>query len=239
MAKLTVRSNEKTLAEHELDKEEMTLGRKSDNDIQIDDQAVSGHHARILTILNDSFLEDQNSTNGTYVNGSLVKKHALHNGDVIAIGKHMLTFTNAEDDDEGEHESTMIIRPDATGMPAKENTDNESLDRSVNQLGADLVAESEQQQSHAAQQSALLRVVSGANAGQELQLTKALTTLGKPGVQVAAVTRRADGFYLIQVEGAESGHPTVNGQQVGTEAVKLEDKAVIDVAGVKMEFVLT
>jgi len=239
MAKLTVRSNDKTLAEHELAKEEMTLGRKSDNDIQIDDPAVSGHHARILTILNDSFLEDQNSTNGTYVNGSLVKKHALQNGDVIAMGKHMLTFANEQSDDEGEHESTMIIRPDAAGMPAKENTDNDSLDRSVNQLGAELVAESEKQQSQAAQRGALLRVVSGGNAGQELQLTKALTTLGKPGVQVAAVTRRADGYYLIQVEGAETSHPTVDGQPVGTEAVKLEDKSVIDVAGVKMEFVLT
>jgi pSer/pThr/pTyr-binding forkhead associated (FHA) protein len=239
MAKLTVSTNSQTIAEHELSQEEITLGRKSDNDIQVDDAAVSGHHARILTILNDSFLEDKDSTNGTYVNGSLVKKHALQDGDIIAVGKHFLTYKSDDSaDDEGDHESTMIIRPDAAGMPANENTDNESLEGSVNQLGRDLVAESEQQ-STPSKQSGLLRVVSGANAGKELKLEKALTTLGKPGVQVAAVTRRADGYYLIQVEGAETSHPTVDGQPVGTEAVKLEDKAVIEVAGVKMEFVLT
>src|SRR6056297_3903720 len=94
MAKLTVTFNDQVVAEHDLDKEEMTIGRKPDNDIQIDNLAVSGHHARILTILNDSFLEDRNSTNGTYVNGALVKKHALQNGDVIEIGKHTLTYSN-------------------------------------------------------------------------------------------------------------------------------------------------
>ena len=238
MAKLTVTFNDQVVAEHDLDKEEMTIGRKPDNDIQIDNLAVSGHHCRILTILNDSFLEDRNSTNGTYVNGSLVKKHALQDGDVIVIGKHRLNYSN-EQASEDDFDRTMIIRPDAAGMPEKENTENESLDRSVGKLGAELVAESEKQAQQQPAQKARLRVVSGTNAGKELEITKALTTLGKPGVQVAAITRRPHGFFLIQVEGKDQSHPTVNGQAVGTEAVKLDDSAVIEVAGVKMEFFLS
>lgn len=238
MAKLTVTFNDQVVSEHELDKEEMSIGRKPDNDVQIDNLAVSGHHARILTILNDSFLEDRNSTNGTYVNGAIVKKHALQHGDVITIGKHKLTYSN-EQASGNDFDRTMIIRPDAAGMPEKEHEGSESLDRSVGQLGAELVAESEKQAREQPTQKAKLRVISGTNAGQELELTKALTTLGKPGLQVAAITRRAQGYFLIEVESKDGSHPTVNGQAVGTEAVKLEDSAVIEVAGVKMEFFLS
>lgn len=236
MAKLTVTFNDEVVAEYELDKEQMTIGRKPDNDIQIDNLAVSGHHARILTILTDSFLEDQNSTNGTYVNGTQVKKHALRNGDVITIGKHQLTYSNAEASRGagGEFERTMIIRPDTKGMP--ESSGSASLDASVGRLGADLAADADKR--GAAPQKATLRVVSGTNKGKELELTKALTTLGKPGVQVAAITRRPHGYFLIQVEGKEGSHPTVNGKEVGTEAVRLDDAAVIEVAGVRMEFLL-
>ena len=236
MAKLTLVYNDQVVSEHELDKEEITIGRKAENDIQIDNLAVSGHHARILTILNDSFLEDRNSTNGTYVNGSLIKKHALQDGDVIGIGKHTLNFSTGAgggDDSEGDFEQTMVIRPDTKGMPEKEGS--ESVDRSVEALGQELAADS-RKSSEADLGKAAVRVISGANAGKELKLTKALTTLGKPGVQVAAITRRATGYYLIEIEAKDGGHPTVNGQPVGNEAVRLEDEAVIEVAGVKMEF---
>lgn len=238
MAKLTLTFNDGVVSEHELDKEEITIGRKADNDIQIDNLAVSGHHARILTILNDSFLEDTGSTNGTYVNGTMVKKHALQNGDVIEIGKHKLTYSNdkASTGGGGDFEKTMIIRPDTKGMPESEG--DAAMDKSVGEIGRKMLAEAEQQSDAAAAQKARLRVVSGANAGKELQLTKALTTIGKPGVQVAAVTRRAKGFFLLQIEAKDGGHPTVNGQPVGSEAVPLTNEAVVEVAGVKMEFLL-
>lgn len=234
MAKLTLTFNDNVVSEHELDKEEITIGRKADNDIQIDNLAVSGKHARILTILNDSFLEDTNSTNGTYVNGALVKKHALQNGDEISIGKHKLTYSNEQASAGGDFEKTMIIRPDTKGMP--ENEGGRSVDKSVGEIGKKLLAEAEHQSDAAASQEARLRVVSGANAGKELKLTKALTTIGKPGVQVAAVTRRAKGYFLMSIEAKDGGHPTVNGNAVTNEAVPLTNEAVIEVAGVKMEF---
>jgi len=112
MAKLVLSMNSAVQGEYELDQERFTIGRKPENEIQIDNLAVSGKHALIITILDDSFLEDLGSTNGTYVNGKLVKKHALKDGDVIAIGKHELKYINENaSDDEDEFEKTMIIKP--------------------------------------------------------------------------------------------------------------------------------
>ena len=84
---------------------------------------------------------------------------------------------------------------------------------------------------------AKLQVLSGAFAGRELELTKALTTLGRPGVQVAAITRRAEGYYVVHVESGEEGdYPLVNGQPIGAQARKLTDNDVLQLAGVKMGF---
>lgn len=238
MAKLTLSFNDQVIAEYELDKEQMTIGRKADNDIQIDNLAVSSHHARILTILNDSFIEDQNSTNGTYVNGSLIRKHALQDGDTIMIGKHLLTYSNeaASQGRDNDFERTMVIRPDTKGMPEKSGS--KSVDRSVEALGQQLAAESDRSVEESVGQ-ARVRVVSGANAGRELLLKKALTTLGKPGVQVAAITRRAQGYFLIEIEAKDGGHASVDGRPVGSEAVRLDNESVIEVAGVKMEFIIS
>ena len=110
-AKLILSLNASVLGEYVLDKERITIGRKAENDIQVDNLAVSGQHAAIITILNDSFLEDLDSTNGTFVNGKLVKKHALRNGDVVTIGKHELKYLNEEATGEDDFEKTMVIRP--------------------------------------------------------------------------------------------------------------------------------
>ena len=103
MAKLVLSFNGNVVKDYELDKEILTVGRKPENDIHIDNLAVSGHHAKILTILNDSFIEDLGSTNGTFVNGNKVVKHALQNGESIVIGKYELKYgnvnTNGEEND--------------------------------------------------------------------------------------------------------------------------------------------
>ncbi|HEY3487745.1 MAG TPA: FHA domain-containing protein, partial [Gammaproteobacteria bacterium] len=112
-AKLVLVLNGATISEHQLSKETISIGRRPENDIQVDNLAVSGKHAQIITILNDSFLEDLNSTNGTYVNGSLIKKHALKHGDVIGVGKHQLKYINENAGADDAFEKTMIIRPDA------------------------------------------------------------------------------------------------------------------------------
>ena len=112
MARLILSLDGQVLADYNMNKERYTIGRLPDNDIRIDNPAVSGHHSLIINILNDSFLEDLNSTNGTYVNGKLIKKHAMQHGDVITVGHHQLRFVE-DDEQQDEFEKTMVIQPSA------------------------------------------------------------------------------------------------------------------------------
>ena len=121
MAKLILSMDNLMLKEITLNKERTTIGRKPSNDIQIDNLAVSGEHAVIVTILNDSFLEDLGSTNGTLVNGNMVKKHFLQNNDVIELGKYKLKYLNEQQSQAtgGDYEKTMVIHPKPTPKAAE------------------------------------------------------------------------------------------------------------------------
>ncbi|WP_028007543.1 FHA domain-containing protein [Solimonas flava] len=220
MGKLIVTDSSGQSQEFPLDRERISIGRHPDNDVALNDKAVSGRHAVIITVLHDSFLEDLESTNGTLVNGRAISKHPLAHGDEIMIGRNRLRYeadAGAEDD----FEKTMILRP--------------------GQLGA---AFESQLQSPAAPAPAAakpllgkLRVASGPNAGKELDLSKALTTVGKPGVQVAAITRRADGYYIVHVGGDSGGkRALVNGQEINTQARKLQPGDTIELLGTQMSF---
>jgi pSer/pThr/pTyr-binding forkhead associated (FHA) protein len=235
MAKLVLSFNGNTVNEYELDKEVLTIGRKPVNDIHIDNLAVSGNHAKILTILNDSFVEDLDSTNGTFIGDNKISKHALQNGETIVIGKHELKYINeSAADDEGEFEQTMIIRPDAEGMPETEEA-GKDIENSIGKIAADLATAGSTTTGPGA---AKLQLISGTNAGKELQLTKILTTLGRPGVQVAAITRRPTGYFLIVVEaGKDNKMPLVNDTAIEKQQL-LESGDIIEVAGVKMSFTL-
>jgi hypothetical protein len=264
MARLILSLDGQTLAEYNMTKERYTVGRLPDNDIRIDNAAVSGHHSLIINILNDSFLEDLNSTNGTYVNGKLIKKHALQHGDVITVGHHQLRYVDdqAQQQPEDEFEKTMVIQPSAqvekhvekhvaqaaraeaavatapAAAPKRATASAEPpkprkpFNPTVTQ---DVDPEAVPVLPHAK-----LQVLSGTFAGRELELNKALTTLGRPGVQVAAITRRAEGYYIVHVEsGKTEGFPLVNGMAIGPQARKLQDNDVIQLAGVKMGFFIT
>jgi predicted component of type VI protein secretion system len=230
MARLILSLDGSVLAEYNMTKERYTLGRLPDNDVRVDNAAVSGHHALIINILNDSFLEDLNSTNGTYVNGKLIKKHALQHGDVITIGHHHLRYVDSqiEGDEQDEFERTMVIGPGQVS--------DKRLRAATGMAGA---APASQAPAAARKPipAAKLQVLSGQFAGRELELTKPLTTLGRPGIQVAAITRRADGYTLVHVESARDGDfPLVNGEPTGPQARRLSDNDVITLAGVKMGF---
>lgn len=235
MAKLVLSLDSGIVKEYELDKEVLTIGRKPDNDIHIDNLAVSGNHAKVLTILNDSFIEDLGSTNGTLINGEKITKHALQNGETVVIGTHELKYVNSSaESSESDFEKTMIIRPDSEGMPETEEADN-GIEKSIGRIAADLASAGNTSSGPGA---AKLQLISGTNAGKELQLTKILTTLGKPGVQVAAITRRPTGYFLIVVDaGKDKKMPLVNDTEIGKQHA-LSDGDVIEVAGVQMSFSL-
>jgi pSer/pThr/pTyr-binding forkhead associated (FHA) protein len=230
MARLILTLDGTVLAEYNMNKERYTIGRLPDNDIRIDNPAVSGHHSLIINILNDSFLEDLNSTNGTYVNGKLIKKHALQHGDVITAGHHQLRFVEDDEAQQDEFEKTMVIQPSARPL--------EKLRAAVTDAAAAATASRRTLGNGAAPlRKAKLQVLSGAFAGRELELTKALTTLGRPGVQVAAITRRSEGYFIVHIDAeGENNFPLVNGSAIGAQARKLADNDVIQLAGVKMGF---
>src|SRR5688500_8082282 len=259
MARLILSLDGQVMAEYNMNKERYTIGRLPDNDIRIDNPAVSGHHSLVINILNDSFLEDLNSTNGTYVNGKLIKKHALQHGDVVTVGHHQLRFvdTQSSDTEPDEFEKTMVItpgsavaavaakkaaamaaaapppKPMAAPAPSPVSTSSPPMTRPMPPAGTSATGE----HSAIALPKAKLQVLSGAFAGRELELNKALTTLGRPGVQVAAITRRADGYFIVHVDSGKPGdYPSVNGSGIGEQARKLADNDVILLAGVKMGF---
>ncbi|MEJ0100483.1 MAG: FHA domain-containing protein [Pseudomonadota bacterium] len=238
MARLVLTLDGQVMAEYNMNKERYTVGRLPDNDIRIDNPAVSGHHSLIINILNDSFLEDLNSTNGTYVNGKLIKKHALQHGDVITVGHHQLRFVEDDDAQQDEFERTMVIQPSQRPvekiMDARAKAEHaQPSSGSTGQVRALPEGAPPEKQL----KKARLQVLSGAFAGRELELSKALTTLGRPGVQVAAITRRSDGFYIVHVEADRpDNYPLVNGTPIGAQARRLVDNDVIQLAGVKMGF---
>ncbi len=210
------------MAEYNMNKERYTVGRLPDNDIRIDNPAVSGHHSLIINILNDSFLEDLNSTNGTYVNGKLIKKHALQHGDVITVGHHQLRFVEDDDAQQDEFEKTMVIQPSQRPVEKHPGGARRSGGEHADRCDDHAPRVGALPEGARRMKKAKLQVLSGAFAGRELELTKALTTLGRPGVQVAAITRRADGFYIVHVESEPADNfPLVNGiadRRAGPEA---------------------
>jgi hypothetical protein len=262
-AKLMLSLNGAVLREYPLNRERTTIGRRPENDIHIDNLAVSGQHALIITILNDSFLEDLGSTNGTYVNGRLIKKHALQNGDVVTVGKHELKYVNDQASNfDSDFEKTMIIRPGTVQPPPTLRGDaaatqtlqhmrpsapayTQSVPAPAGHVRASNLAAALSPQPEPASQPApapateihlplaKVQVLNGPAAGRGLELKKALTTLGKPGVQVAVITRRTHGYFITQVEGPQ---PVVNGRPIGAQAHPLVENDVIELAGVKMEF---
>lgn len=260
MARLILSMDGLVLKEIPLTKERTSIGRKPHNDIQIDNLAVSGEHAVIVTILSDSFLEDLGSTNGTMVNGQAIKKHFLQNNDIIELGKYRLKYISEIGQQAApaaaDFERTMVLRPAAMRQVAEQAR---ALGAAA---GAQAPAAAEAARTTAAQHASAaaavagtvekqaapppaatprpgqalgaIQIISGSNAGKELELVKPLTTLGKPGVQVAVLTRRPRGYFITHVEG--TNYPVVNGKAISAAPHALNDHDLIELAGVKMEF---
>lgn len=246
MAKLIFSLDGAFLGEYALDKDRLSIGRRPTNDIHIDNLAVSGEHAIIVTIGNDSFLEDLGSTNGTLVNGKPIKKHVLQHGDQIEFGKYQLKYVSEASAarpaaaPQEDFEKTMIIRPSAMKAVATANDAQKMQSTGAQPVVTAQATPMPPSPPPAAPVSTepvgRIQVLTGPSAGKELVLNKALTTLGKPGVQVAVITKRPQGYFITHVEGQQ--HPVVNGQSVGAQAHGLSDHDVIELAGVKMEFYL-
>jgi predicted component of type VI protein secretion system len=283
MAKLILSLDHALLNEYPLDQERLTIGRRPTNDVQIDNLAVSGEHAAVVKLGNDFYIEDLNSTNGTLVNATPIKKHLLQHEDLIEFGKYQIRYINEKAANnalsDADFEKTMIIRPSAMrnveqatpaaplGMPIAPAASPEPAMSPVKKVSAalddasDLSAiapetdpapavatppptsaatprpEAPVSAVSSTEAVGKIQVLNGSSAGRELVLNKALTTLGKPGVQVAVITKRPNGYFITHVEGKV--FPIVNGATAGAQAFALKDHDVIELAGVKMEFYLS
>lgn len=228
--KLEFSFNSSKLGEFVLDKEVMTIGRKEDNDIRIENLAVSGHHAKLLTIFEDSFLEDLNSTNGTFVNGKPIDKHPLRNGDVITIGKHELRYVNESAGVGDDADKTVLIRkkPEVAQTPPPSAAADNSIDFEP-AGGADKPS----------LDKAKLQILNGSGAGKELPLVKASVKLGKSGAEVVQINKRPDGHFIVCLDTPDSqSQPRVNGEAIGSRAIKLENHDVIEINRLKIEYYL-
>lgn len=272
MAKLILSLDGMVIRDYSITKERTTIGRKPHNDIQIDNLAVSGEHAMIVTILNDSFLEDLGSTNGTLVNGQAIKKHFLQGNDVVEIGKYKLKYISDQpaQGSLADFEKTVVMRTPAPKAPPAEPATAGATVTAIKTGVRDTVVNPELMRTQGAaspitrtsgittqgftrtgavetggispaaavggQAMGTVQILSGPSAGKELPLNKPLTTLGKPGVQVAVIAKRPQGYYITHVEGPN--FPVVNGRSLDAQAHALHDHDVIELAGVKMEFYL-
>ena len=228
MPKMIVSIDGVVIKVEQLTKVRTTLGRRPYNDIVIDNLAVSGEHAVLHMSCNEVYREDLNSTNGTYINGKAVKKQLLANNDTVEIGKYKIKFIHEQQGPT--FEKTMILKPGQVlappAAPAK----------------APVAAGAQPEHAAAAAQAADLgqvnasiKVLSGAAAGRQVPLVKVVTTIGKPGVAVAAITKRPHGFVVAHVEG--NNKPTLNGSAIGGEPVTLKNGDLLELAGTQMQFV--
>jgi pSer/pThr/pTyr-binding forkhead associated (FHA) protein len=218
MPKMIVSIDGVVIKEIQLTKDRTSLGRRPYNDIVIDNLAVSGEHAVLQMSGKEFFVEDLNSTNGTYLNGKAVKKQQLSNGDTVEIGKYKIKYVNEAANPD--FEKTMIFKAGSGGLVTPAS--------GASSTGAPMAVPGKGG-------AGAIKVMSGAAAGREVTLVKVVTTIGKPGVAVAAITKRPQGFVVAHIEG--DNKPTLNGTPIGVEPVPLKNGDLLELAGTQMQFV--
>jgi pSer/pThr/pTyr-binding forkhead associated (FHA) protein len=217
MAKIIVSLDDNLVKVIPLDKDRMTLGRRPYNDIVVDNLAVSGEHAALQIIGHDYFIEDLNSTNGTYINEQKIKRQILKNGDTIEIGKYSIKYVQ---DGVNPHSAVAI-----------------DADAALDGNGENPAEEKKQlfEQTKFAEAYVAIKILSGSSKGKELPLVKVVTTIGKPGEAVIAITKRPKSYMVAHVEGAT--RPTLNGVSFGIDAVPLKNGDLFELAETAMQFI--
>ena len=223
--------------EFELNQSRMIIGRRPGMDIVLADPAVSGRHTLIISILDDSFIENLSVTNGTYVNGSRTDKTVLQEGDVITVGNSKLVYHSDDDGrgvDEDDFEKTMILKPGRIARGVATDSQVKAMKDAEDTAAINAV------EPEPSSRVAVLKVRSGPAEGKEVTVNRAMVTLGRPGVQVVVVSRRKKGYFISYISGASgSGNaPTVNGKELKSQSTPLLGGDMINLAGVEIEFVI-
>ncbi len=233
MPTITFKFREKILKDYHLKKgDSLAVGRKENNDIIIENLAVSGNHAKIDSVGDGFLITDLQSKNGTFVNENLITSHYLRNKDTITIGKHLLVFTYEEGEIQPESDAlkdmdkTMVMDTDHhRSMMAKTSSDNKDTSPKSQTLG-------------------VLSYLAGGDG--EIELTKKLTKIGKDtssdivvsglmiGKTAAIISLRPNGYYLSYVGGISK--PKINNKTV-KDSIKIEEFDTIEIGSTKMQFI--
>jgi hypothetical protein len=236
MPKIQLKFDAAVIKEISLGKASVSVGRKPDNDIVIDSPAISGHHCRIALEGGTYYVEDLDSTNGTFVNDKRVKKSGLHNNDVVGLAKHSLVFL--------EDAPPPPPPPAAPAAPASDSTVVVAPQKQAELVEAAVAKEAP------AGKLGILRVLKGVVGQPEYELKGNSTYIGKsdrvhipikgsglfgsaPEV-AASIHKKPEGYVLMAVE---QGYPSVNGKAVSGSVV-LKDGDFIECGGTTMQFVL-
>jgi predicted component of type VI protein secretion system len=220
MPKMIVSIDGVVIKEVTIVKDRTTLGRRPYNDIVIDNLAISGEHAVLHMIDGGVYLEDLNSTNGTYVNTRAVRRHLLEHNDVIEVGKYKIRYLAVNPAVAAPVGAVAASSPPIAVAAPSRPAPTASAPGVMSPLGGGVAP-------------AAIRVLSGAGAGRELPLAKVVTTIGRPGIAVAAVTRRLHGYVVAPIDGGT----LLNGEQLGQDAVALQDGDVLELGGTRMQFI--
>jgi hypothetical protein len=234
MAKMILRFNDVVIDQIVLKQGDMNIGRRPGSEILLDNMAVSGNHASIFTIGEDSFVQDMNSTNGTFVNNKRVAKHHLENNDVITIGNHSLTYINEKAVKSGaDFAKTVIINP-------------HKQEEMLAQAGKEAAASAKEPSPPPREPSSpppsetrmgSLFILSGANNGKRIDLTSSVTNLGRAGKRAGVISRTGHGRYVL-LPGDNNEAPRLNGVKVSASGEELKNGDVIEAADSRMQFYL-
>ncbi len=229
MAKLIIKFNNEVVDHVELKQGDMKIGRKPGCEVFIDNLAISGEHANIFTVGDDSFIQDLGSTNGTFINNKKIAKHHLKNGDAIVIGKHTLVFIT---------ESTRQKQTQQPDDFAKTVIISSARETAEAKLGPAITVETSSAKEAPALKTDRLGaifILSGVNSGKRIELTKKVTNLGKVGKRAGAINLVNDGYMLVP---GEDETPKLNGKMIAKEGAKLKNGDVIEVASTRLQFYL-
>jgi hypothetical protein len=232
MAKLVIKLNNDVIDHVELKQGDMKIGRKPGCEILLDNLAVSGEHANIFTVGEDSFIQDLGSTNGTFINNKKITKHYLKNGDTIVIGKHTLIYLTepARVREPDDFAKTVIINPASITREIVESRPARPAPAAIGTETAPKPTPRQQPVRHGA-----IFVLSGVNSGKRIELTKKMTNLGKTGKRAGTISQTDDGYLLAP---GEDETPKLNGRPIGKDGAKLKNGDIIEVAGTRLQFYL-
>ena len=226
MAKLVLSAAGTVVFQCFLDDQRMYIGRQPHNQVVVDDPAVSSEHAAIVPVGNDHILEDLQSANGTFVNGTRIARHILQHGDVIEFGHYNLRYLNPRAAAEKDLDRTMMI----TGLGEGAMRPMTDIEPRLEHVPLPPAAAA-----RGNVPKGRVKIIAGPRVDTKVELDRVVVTFGIPGDQLAVITRRPHGFFVTHVEGRR--FPLVNGQSIDREARQLRRGDTIEVGTEKLEFV--